>query len=338
MKNKINFENLTFSFTKTKSMYVSKCKINEEWDLGKLFPFSSLSISPASTILNYGQGLFEGLKAYKTKDNQIIMFRPEENAKRAANGCLRLSMPKISEKVFLHGVKSIVKDNSQYIPKLEEGSLYIRPLIFGSGENLGVSPSSEYTFVVFCSPVGPYFKSGLKPIKLIVNNDYHRAPSKGTGGVKAVGNYASGMLPSMMAKNQGFAEVVYLDANEEKYVEEVGAANFFSIKGNSLITPKLTGSILPGITRDSVLFLAKNRLGMNIEERKISIQEVLKSDEVFCTGTAAIIAPIKSINYKEKDYIFSKSDTGLKTRQIFDILTRIQSGEDKNEYGWITRL
>jgi len=334
----IDYDNLTFSFTETKSMYVSKCGIDGTWEKGELMPYNNISISPAATILNYGQGLFEGMKAYRTKNNEIIMFRPKENAKRAANGCLRLSMPEISENIFLDGVISIVKDNIDYIPSTDKGALYVRPIIFGSGEGLGVAPSSEYTFMVYCSPVGPYFKGGLSPIKLIVTNDYHRAPLKGTGGVKAVGNYVPGMLPSGQAKKQGYAEVIYLDAAEEKFIEEVGAANFFAIYGNKLITPKLTGSILPGITRDSVLFLARNKLGMEIEERKISIDEALKADEVFCAGTAAIISPIGSIKYQNNEYKFSESNVGRITRQLYDILTGIQFGETDDEYGWITKI
>tara|TARA_B100001559_G_scaffold218921_1_gene183595 strand:+ start:1375 stop:2394 length:1020 start_codon:yes stop_codon:yes gene_type:complete len=336
--NQIDYDNLTFSFTETKSMYVSKCRLNQSWKEGELVPFNDVKISPAATILNYGQGLFEGMKAYRTKNDEIIMFRPDENAKRAANGCLRLSMPEISEEIFLDGVTKVVKDNIDYIPNTEKGALYVRPIIFGSGEGLGVAPSSEYTFMVYCSPVGPYFKGGLSPIKLIVTQDYHRAPLKGTGGVKAVGNYVPGMLPSGLAKKQGYAEVIYLDAAEEKFIEEVGAANFFAVFGNKLITPELTGSILPGITRDSVLFLAKNKLGMEIEERRISIDDALKADEVFCAGTAAIISPIGSIKYQEKEYQFSESNVGKVTGKLYDILTGIQFGEDKDEYGWITKL
>tara|TARA_B100001079_G_scaffold55432_1_gene46375 strand:- start:66 stop:644 length:579 start_codon:yes stop_codon:yes gene_type:complete len=192
--------------------------------------------------------------------------------------------------------------------------------------------------MVYCSPVGPYFKGGLSPIKLIVTNDYHRAPLKGTGGVKAVGNYVPGMLPSSIAKKEGYAEVIYLDAAEEKYIEEVGAANFFAIYGKKLVTPKLSGSILPGITRDSVLFLAKNKLGMEVEERKITIDEALDADEVFCAGTAAIISPIGSIHYNKKEYNFSEGNVGETTRELYDILTGIQFGSDTDEYGWVTKI
>ena len=336
--NNINFDDLTFTFTETRSMYVTKCKQGDDWDTGELFPYGNISISPASTVLNYGQGLFEGMKAYRTNDGRILLFRPEKNAERAAKGCLRLSMPEIPKNIFMDAVKKVVNDNSDYIPPTEKGALYIRPIIFGSAEGLGVAPSTEYTFMVYCSPVGPYFKGGLSPIKLIVSTDYHRAPLKGTGGVKAIGNYVPGMLPSGNAKKKGFAEIIYLDAAEEKYVEEVGAANFFAIIDGKIITPKLTGSILPGITRDSVMHIAKEKLGIDIEERRISIDEVMKADEVFCAGTAAIISPIGSITYDGKEYIFSNGDVGNVTRKLYDILTGMQFGTDSDPFNWILEL
>ena len=319
-------------------MYVTKCKQGDDWNTGELFPYGNISISPASTVLNYGQGLFEGMKAYRTNDGRILLFRPEKNAERAAKGCLRLSMPEIPKNIFMDAVKKVVNDNSDYIPPTEKGALYIRPIIFGSAEGLGVAPSTEYTFMVYCSPVGPYFKGGLSPIKLIVSTDYHRAPLKGTGGVKAIGNYVPGMLPSGNAKKKGFAEIIYLDAAEEKYVEEVGAANFFAIIDGKIITPKLTGSILPGITRDSIMHIAKEKLEMDIEERRISIDEVMKADEVFCAGTAAIISPIGSITYDGKEYIFSNGDVGNVTRKLYDILTGMQFGTDSDPFNWILEL
>ena len=337
-RNNINFDDLTFTFTETRSMYVTKCKQGDDWNTGELFPYGNISISPASTVLNYGQGLFEGMKAYRTNDGRILLFRPEKNAERAAKGCLRLSMPEIPKNIFMEAVKKVVNDNSDYIPPTEKGALYIRPIIFGSAEGLGVAPSTEYTFMVYCSPVGPYFKGGLSPIKLIVSTDYHRAPLKGTGGVKAIGNYVPGMLPSGNAKKKGFAEIIYLDAAEEKYVEEVGAANFFAIIDGKIITPKLTGSILPGITRDSVMHIAKEKLGMDIEERRISIDEVMKADEVFCAGTAAIISPIGSITYGGKEYTFSNGDVGNITRKLYDILTGMQFGTDSDPFNWILEL
>lgn len=336
--NDIDLNNLTFSFTKTRSMYVSKCELGDEWQSGSIVPFDNLQISPAAGVLNYGQGLFEGMKAYKWDNGKIVIFRPEKNAKRAARGCSRLSMPEIPSNLFLDATKKVVRDNADYIPNTEQGALYVRPIIFGSGAGLGVAPSTEYTFVVYVSPVGPYFKGGLSPIRLIVTNDYHRAPLKGTGGVKAIGNYVPGMLPSGLAKKQGYAEVIYLDAAEEKYIEEVGAANFFAIIDEKIITPELTGSILPGVTRESVLYLAHEKMGLEIEERRISVDEALTADEVFCAGTAAIIAPIGSINYQGKEHIFSGGMVGKMTKKLYDELTAIQFGTGKDEFGWMTEI
>ena len=336
--NDINFDDLTFTFTETRSMYVTKCNQGDYWKTGELVPYGNISISPASTVLNYGQGLFEGMKAYRTKGGRILLFRPEKNAERAAKGCVRLSMPQIPKNIFMEAVKKVVNDNSDYIPPTEKGALYIRPIIFGSAEGLGVAPSTEYTFMVYCSPVGPYFKGGLAPIKLIVSTDYHRAPLKGTGGVKAIGNYVPGMLPSGEAKKKGFAEIIYLDAAEEKYVEEVGAANFFAIIDGKIITPELTGSILPGITRDSVIRIAKEKLGMDVEERRISIDEAMAAEEVFCTGTAAIISPIGSIKYKNEEHFFSNGNVGPITRELYDILTGIQYGNNNDSFDWILEL
>jgi branched-chain amino acid aminotransferase len=319
-------------------MYVAKCELGGEWQSGSIVPFDDLRISPAAGVLNYGQGLFEGMKAYKWDNGKTVIFRPEKNAERAARGCSRLSMPEIPKNLFLDAAKKVIRDNADYIPNTEQGALYVRPIIFGSGAGLGVAPSMEYTFVVYVSPVGPYFKGGLSPIRLIVTNDYHRAPLKGTGGVKAIGNYVPGMLPSGLAKKQGYAEVIYLDAAEEKYIEEVGAANFFAIIDGKIITPELTGSILPGVTRESVLYLAHEKMGMEIEERQISVDEALTADEVFCAGTAAIIAPIGSINYQGKEHIFSGGMVGKMTKKLYDELTAIQFGTGKDEFGWMTEI
>ncbi len=334
----IDFDNLSFSFTRTRSMYVAKCKLGGEWKTGKLIPFENLSLSPAAGVLNYGQGLFEGMKAYKWEDGRIAMFRPEMNAERAANGCVRLSMPEIPSSLFLDAVKKVVRDNTDYIPNTEQGALYVRPIIFGSGEGVGVAPSTEYSLIVYVTPVGPYFKGGLTPIKLVVTNDYHRAPLKGTGGVKAIGNYVPGMLPSGLAKENGYAEVIYLDAAEEKYIEEVGAANFFAVMNGKIVTPELTGSILPGITRDSILHLAKNKMGLEVEERRISVDEALDADEVFCAGTAAIVAPIGSINYQGKEHIFSEGEIGEITNELYNDLTGIQFGTTNDKFGWMTEI
>ena len=335
----IDFDNLSFSHTPTRSMYISKRKLNDDkWEKGELYPFGEISLSPAAGVLNYGQGLFEGMKAYKGRNDKPRLFRPHMNASRMAEGCARLAIPPITEEVFLDGVMKTVLDNQDYIPTPEQGALYIRPLTIGNGPIVGVAPSPEFTFLVYVQPVAPYFKGSLKPIDLIVTNDYHRAALKGTGGVKAIGNYVAGMKPAGEARSAGYSEVIYLDAAEEKYVEEVGAANFFALFGDTLVTPMLTGSILPGITRDSTMHLALDKFGIKTEERRITIDEALTADEVFCAGTAAILTPIGKINYKGEDYIFSDGQVGKTTRKLYDALTSIQFGDVSDPYDWIVEL
>ncbi|MEC9354368.1 MAG: branched-chain amino acid aminotransferase, partial [Candidatus Thermoplasmatota archaeon] len=260
------------------------------------------------------------------------------NAARLRNGCRRLSMPPVPEDIFLSAVHDVVSENADFIPPNNDGALYIRPLVFGSGAILGVAPAPEFTFLVFTSPVGPYFKGGLTPIRLLVTQDFHRAAPKGTGGVKAIGNYAPGMLASGHAKFKGYAEVVYLDAAEDRYIEEVGAANFFALFGDTLVTPALSGSILPGVTRDSVLQLAADRFGLQVEERDISIDEALTADELFCSGTAAIISPIGCINYNGQDHQFSDGEVGLRTRALYEVLTAIQHGSADDEFDWVVEV
>jgi branched-chain amino acid aminotransferase len=334
----IDFGELTFSFTPTRTMFIARCELGDEWQPGELQPFQNLELSPAACVLNYGQGLFEGLKAYRADDGRILLFRPAMNAARLRAGCRRLSMPPVPEELFLSAVRDVVSENSDYIPPNNAGALYIRPLVFGSGAILGVAPAPEFAFLVYASPVGPYFKGGLTPIRLLVTRDFHRAAPKGTGGVKAIGNYAPGMLPSSHAKRKGFAEVVYLDAVEERYIEEVGAANFFALFGDTLVTPALSGSILSGVTRDSVLQLAAERFGLKVEERDVSIDEALGADELFCSGTAAVISPIGCINYEGQDHQFSGGEVGPHTRALYEALTAIQHGDAPDKFSWVVEV
>lgn len=335
---KIDWNNLTFSHTPTRSMFMARCELGGEWETEGLVPFGDLPISPAAGVLNYGQGLFEGMKAYPCKDGRVLLFRPTENAFRAAAGCRRLCMPQVSEDLFMEAVRLVVKDNSDYIPKHGQGALYIRPVVWGTGPILGVSPAPSYTFCVFVSPVGPYFKTGFRPISLMVTTDYHRAALKGTGGIKAIGNYAAGMLPAKGAKAQGFAEVIYLDSVQERYVEEVGAANFFCLTDHTLMTPALTGSILPGVTRKSVLHLGRHRFGLHTAEKRIDIDDVMTSDEAFGTGTAAVITPIGWITYRGTEQAVNDGKVGKMTQQFYDTLTAIQTGAIEDEYGWTVEL
>jgi len=251
----IDWDSMTFSFTETDRMYIAKCKQGEAWQPGVMQDFQDLQLSPAAGVINYGQGLFEGMKARRAEDGRILLFRPELNARRAQEGSRRLGMAVVPEEMFLDAVHQVIHENERWIPPTGRGELYIRPLIFGSGAILGVA---QYTFLVYAVPVGPYFKGGMNPISLKVSNEFHRAAPGGSGGVKAIGNYAPGMMPSKNAKAEGYAEIIYLDAVHHRYVEEVGAANFFCVKDNVLYTPELTGTILPGITRLSTIELARS--------------------------------------------------------------------------------
>ena len=336
----IDWNALSFSLIPTAYMYVTHCQTGETWQPGKLEPFGNISISPAACVLNYGQGLFEGLKAYYTEAGKVVLFRPKENAARMAEGCRRLCIPPIPEEIFMAGVTEVTKANKDYVPPYRQdstaqGALYLRPVIWGSGPILGVAPAPEYTFLVFASPVGPYFKAGFQPIKLKISKGYHRAAPGGVGGVKAIGNYSCGMLPASLAKAEGYSEVLYLDAKENRYVEEVGAANFFCLQGDTLLTPELDGTILPGITRRSVIKLARERFGLKVEERKVKLEEVLEADEAFASGTAAVISPIGSIHYGEQDYTFNNGHVGAFTEKIYQALTAIQFVRDADPYDWV---
>ncbi|MBN2693531.1 branched-chain amino acid aminotransferase [bacterium] len=330
----INWDSLTFSLTPTDTMFISTSDIDGNWSVGEYLPYGDIKISPAAGVLNYGQGLFEGLKAYRTKEGKITLFRPIENAKRMAAGARRLCMPEFPEEKFLEVMIEIIKRNIDYLPPYKKGSLYLRPCLWGTGARLGVAPAPEYTFIVYASPVGPYFKEGFKPIKLKITTDFHRAAPRGTGNVKAIGNYAGGMLPAKKAKSDGFSEVIYLDAKKDLYIEEVGAANFFCIKGDTLITPP-TDSVLPGITRKSVMQIAKDVFGMEVIERAVHIDDALTADEVFATGTAAVISSIGLIEYQEKEYIYNNFTVGPKTEQLYNYITGIQLKEIEDKYGWI---
>ena len=329
----IDWDALTFSFTETDRMFMATCELGENWQLGSMMDYQNLSMSPAAGVLNYGQGLFEGMKARRAEDGRILLFRPELNARRSAAGCERLGMPPVPEEMFLDAVRRVVKENERWLPPTDHGELYIRPLVFGSGAILGVAPAPEYKFLVYCVPVGPYFKGGLSPISLTVSDDFHRAAPGGSGGVKAIGNYAPGMMPSKRAKAKGFAEIIYLDSTQHKYVEEVGAANFFCVHDGVIYTPELTGTILPGITRLSIIELAGS-MGYEVRETKVEIDFAMAADECFCAGTAAVISPIGSIEHGGEVANFSDGEVGPVTMEIYEALTDIMNGRSTDDFGW----
>ena len=329
----IDWDALTFSFKQTDRMYLATCKQGDEWQPGQMQDFADLSMSPAAGVLNYGQGLFEGTKAQHAADGSIVLFRPDLNASRMREGARRLGIPPVPEEMFLDAVRAAVRENARWVPPIGKGALYVRPLLMGSGVVLGVAPAPDYTFLVYVSPVGPYFKGGIKPISLKVSDEFHRAAPGGSGGVKAIGNYAPGMIPSEMAKGEGYAEVIYLDAVHHRYVEEVGAANFFCVKDGVISTPELTGTILPGVTRASVIEIAASR-GYECREERVDVDDALDADECFCAGTAAVVASIGSIEHGERVVEYCGGEVGPITMEMYEALTAIQQRRDPDEFGW----
>jgi branched-chain amino acid aminotransferase len=333
MKKKIDWDKLGFEINPADKMFVAHHR-NGRWSEGEVVDYGTIPLYPSAVVLNYGQGLFEGMKAYRTKDGRLAMFRPVDNAKRINVGCRRLCMPEIDERFFVQSIVRLLKENLEYVPPYGKGDLYIRPILFGSGQMLGVSPAEEYTFVIYMSPVGPYFKSGLSGIRLEIRDDFHRSALYGTGGVKAVGNYAASLLPKKHAKKNGYDEVIYLDAKTSTYVEEVGSSNVFMIKERVLSTPQLGGSILPGISRDSVLAIAGHRFGLVTLERDIRHEELFEADELFCTGTATVITPILLVAFHGREQAVGGGKPGSLSVQLYEELRGIQLGERQDDFGW----
>jgi len=334
----IDWSKLDFSYIKTDLRYVSKWK-DGKWDEGSLIESNTITLSEASTALHYGQQCFEGLKAYRRKDGKIQLFRPDQNAKRMINSCRRILMPEFPVENFVNACIDVVKANEAYIPPYGTyGSLYLRPFIIGVGDNLGVRPAPEFIFSVFCSPVGAYFKGGMVPVNFNVS-DYDRAAPNGTGGAKVGGNYAASMLSHENAVKEGFADSIYLDPATHTKIEEVGAANFFGItKDNKFITPK-SPSILPSITKYSLLYIAKEYLHLEVEERDVYIDEIDEFKEAGACGTAAVISPIGGIYYKDKLHVFhSETEVGPITKKLYDTLIGIQFGDVPAPEGWVVEI
>ncbi len=330
---------LPFAYQKTD--YNVRCYYkNGEW--GKLEVSSSefIIMHMAATSLHYGQESFEGLKAFKGKNGKIRIFRPEENAKRLEISAEGIIMPKVPLDLFVDAMKKVVKLNEQFIPPYGSGaSLYIRPLLIGTGPQVGVKPSKEYLFIIFATPVGPYFKDSFKPVDMLIIRDYDRVAPLGTGHLKVGGNYAASLIPTEKAHEQGFAAGLYLDAKEKKYIDECGPANFFAIKGNKYITPD-SKSILPSITNKSLMQLAKDS-GMEVEQRKIPVEELEEFDEVGACGTATVITPIRKIVDPGTNKIYSyckEGKAGEISTKLFKKLSGLHSGDEEDPYNWVMIL
>lgn len=335
-KKNIDWENLGFSYQKTDMRYVSNFK-NGAWDEGTLTEDGMVTISECAGVLQYAQTCFEGLKAYTTEDGHIVTFRPDLNAKRMVDSAKRLEMPVFPEERFLEAVEKVVAANAAFVPPYGSGAtLYIRPYMFGSDPVIGVSPASEYQFRVFVTPVGPYFKGGAKPLTIKVS-DFDRAAPNGTGHIKAGLNYAMSLHAIVTAHEEGYDENMYLDAATRTKVEETGGANFiFITKDNRLVTPK-SDSILPSITRRSLVTVAKDYLGMEVEEREVYFDEVKEFAECGLCGTAAVISPVGRIVDHGKEICFPSGmdEMGPVTKKLYDTLTGIQMGRIKAPEGWI---
>ncbi|KAL6222747.1 hypothetical protein ACLB2K_006138 [Fragaria x ananassa] len=333
----IEWDNLGFGFLPTDYMYVMKCAQGGSFSDGELQLFGNIELNPSAGVLNYGQGLFEGMKAYRKQDGKILLFRPEENASRMRLGAERMCMPSPTVEQFVEAVKATVLANKRWVPPPGKGSLYIRPLLMGSGAVLGLAPAPEYTFLIYVSPVGNYFKEGVAPINLIVENELHRATPGGTGGVKTIGNYAAVLKAQSAAKAKGYSDVLYLDCVHKKYLEEVSSCNIFVVKGDIISTPAIKGTILPGITRNSIIDVARCQ-GFQVEERAVDVDELLEADEVFCTGTAVVVSPVGSITYMDKRVSYGESGFGAVSQKLYSVLTRLQMGLIEDKMDWTVEL
>ncbi len=315
---------------------------DDRWCDAEIHEYRPLSLSPAALCLHYAQGIFEGMKAYR-RGETVLLFRPEKNFERFNESAKRMVMPEVDSGFVLETLKKLLKIERAWVPDVLGSSLYIRPTMIATESKLGVRPSSEYLYYIILSPVGPYFEAGFSPVKIYVSDKYVRAAKGGTGSAKASGNYAASLLAGTDATKVGYTQVLWLDAHERKWLEEIGAANVFVKFDDEVATPSLTGTILSGITRDSVLTLL-NEEGMKATERNISIQEVLegiksgKVLEIFASGTAAIISPIGHLWYKGQEYCVGTGDIGNTTRWLYNTLTGIQSGQIENSHGWVVSI
>ncbi len=342
-KQKPDQNNLGFGQYFTDHMFIMDYTEGKGWHDPRIVPYAPLELDPSCMVLHYGQAIFEGLKAYKTKKGEILLFRPEKNMERVNSSNERLVIPEIDVDFGVQAIKELVKVDADWIPDTPGTSLYIRPFIIATDPFLGVRPSDTYKFIIILSPVGAYYKEGINPVKIYVESNYVRAVKGGLGYAKTVANYASSLKAQVEAKHSGYTQVLWLDGIEKKYIEEVGTMNVFFIINGEVITPSLEGSILPGITRMSTIELLK-KSGITVTERRITIQELYdahaagKLDEAFGTGTAAVISPIGEFNWDGKSITVNGGKMGPVASKVYETITGIQSGEIEDTYGWIQKV
>ncbi|MGM9619616.1 MAG: branched-chain amino acid aminotransferase [Oscillospiraceae bacterium] len=336
-------DTLKFGQSFSDYMFIADYNVEKGWYDPRIVPFGKISLHPASIVLNYAVEVFEGLKAYRRPDGGIQLFRPRENARRMQNSAERMALPKVPEELFLEAVTNMVKVEQDWVPSKPGTSLYIRPVLLASNPDLSLHPCTDCMFYVITCPVGSYYPGGLRPASIVVEDQDVRAVRGGTGYAKCGGNYASAQRAANRAVENHFNDVLWLDAVERKYVEEVGGMNIMFKKGNTIVTPELTGSVLPGITRRSLIELMREE-GFTVEERRISIDEVTSSleageiDEVWGCGTAAVISPVGKLCIRGKDYIINNFEVGPTARRLYDTLTGIQWGTSPDPKGWTMKV
>jgi len=342
-KQKPDEAKLPFGKYFTDHMFIMDYEEGRGWYDPRIIPYQPIMMDPAAKVFHYGQTVFEGLKAYKGSDGKILLFRPDQNFKRLNRSNERMSIPAIDGEVCLEALKQLIQVDQDWIPSLEGNSLYIRPFIIADQATLGVSPSLNYKFMIIMSPVGAYYAEGIHPVKIYVESDYVRAVKGGTGNAKTAGNYASGLRAQEEATAKGYSQVLWLDGVHKKYIEEVGSMNvFFKING-TVVTPELSGSILDGITRNSMIQLLKH-WNVPVEERQISIDEIVEAhkngtlEEAFGTGTAAVISPVGDLYYNGHQMIINNGQTGELSQKLYDTLTSIQQGKVQDPFGWMLEV
>lgn len=336
----VDFNNIQFGKQFSDHMFIADYK-DGEWKNFEILPYAPITLSPACAAIHYGQSVFEGMKAYKNESGEIFLFRPEENAKRINKSASRLCMPEIPEELFMEAVKELIKVDADWVPSIDGCSLYIRPYLFASEELLGVRPADEYKFMIFTSPVGGYYQD---EVHVKIETEYTRASEGGVGYAKAAGNYAAALYPAKLGQEQGFRQLIWTDAKEHKYIEESGTMNIMFHIGDTLITPFTDlKTTLAGITRDSVLTIAKE-LGVKVEERKVSVAEVIESikngtlKDAFGTGTAATLAQISSITYNDERFELPSLDSRTLSNEVGQIIQDLKRGKIEDTHGWIYKV
>jgi branched-chain amino acid aminotransferase len=334
---------LVFGTIFTDHMFVMDYETGKGWNNPRVTEYAPLSLDPSAMVFHYGQEMFEGLKAYKTEDGRILLFRPDKNIERANNTNKRICIPEIPQEDFLQALKTIVSVDQEWIPTKPGTSLYIRPFIIATDPFLGVRPSDTYKFIIILSPVGPYYKEGLNPVKIWIEDEYVRAVKGGIGEAKTGGNYVASLASQVKAHDAGYSQVLWLDGVHRKYIEEVGAMNiFFKING-VVVTPELNGSILPGVTRNSCIALCKE-WGLPVEERKISIEEIYEAsvagtlEEVWGTGTAAVVSPVGQLRWNEHIMQIQDGGIGAISQKLYDTVTGIQTGVLEDSLNWTVEV